>query len=781
MHGSGSSNASSASSTSSTSSTSTASTAVEIDRRALFLAQKRAAKRRPAVSAAARLQRRLSFQRLGYRTQSDYAREDLGTSARSLRRLACLGRRLATLPKTRAAYEGGGLALTKAECIARVARPDTEGDWLKLAESLPIRQLRAVVRGTATVDATDRADTNVAPRATDATDTIDAIARTGATATTAATVATAATAATATTATTATTAAAAATATTAAALATAATAASDTTDSIAEAPAAAAVAPEDCDEQRSVLEVPVPGWMVGKVAAGLRLVGKVAGAPLPEGTRWEFIAAEYLSGALPDAGGSVPGALLENVATRQDGEGDTNGPNRSNGPNGYETVKATAPADPEARDTKASSGPENGASVASPSGPALSPDGRAIGRDPVSTEEPLDVSPAGLTPWELHDVLKDAYLPAGATDLELGILLRKIRKDAVWKILGFVHYDDYIRDRLGLSPRTARRLVRLGCAGRRHPALRKALSLGDLSVLKANVVGRVLDLRLSSGAAEAWIEYARRMSMARLEDAASWAVSRVAVDPEWVRRDGRPPHPSFRFDGGLERRRGSRRRPGLAASATSCIRLWLTEGEREVLNRAVSVVRRARGPDWPLWAMLDELLDHFVDCYEDPSYRRLSAQSPTLLRDDWQCQAPGCRARSGLHVHHILARGVGGPNTLDNLVVLCDFHHLSIHRGWIGCCGKAPDRIRWSFGVQHRSLWHSDMSYSPRYEAKADWRRVPIARFVGQYRLSPDEPFATVELRLFGAVTRARGRFRNLLGDERSTRRDRHGDRSSAA
>jgi hypothetical protein len=298
--------------------------------------------------------------------------------------------------------------------------------------------------------------------------------------------------------------------------------------------------------------------------------------------------------------------------------------------------------------------------------------------------------------------------------------------------------------------------------------------------------------------------------MMRLEDAVDQAVASAAIDPAWAETNGRPPHPSFRFNDDNAKAvahdmanavahdmeeavaRGARvpegpglpqegSAPGVIASviasnpspklagfATSRLRLWLTRDEREVLERAITAVRRARGPDLPWWACIDELLDHFTEAYEDPAHVRLSRRSAVLLRDDWQCQAPGCRARSGLHVHHILARGVGGPNTFGNLLTVCDVHHLAIHRGWIACWGTAPSRIRWSFGVKRRPLWFADSPSTLRlsqakggrgardaHDEADPWVR-PIAEFVGQYRLREGEAFPTVERRLFGEVTRVR-------------------------
>lgn len=753
-----------------------------LDQRARAVARKRAIRQRPAAVAAARLEGHLSFQRLGYRTQGDYAREELGKSARTLRRMACLGRRLIALPRIRAAFESGELPLSKADCIARVATAETERAWLRMAARLPIKQLQSAVRqaggacgagGAVSVDgaaSAGRRDGGAEPRGGceegrdagaepgDGCEVGDQKGR----------------------------------------------GALDEGGNGFPTPRGEASAVDD--DSRSPMDVDVPGWMIGKAAAGLRLAGKVAGSSPPEGERWEYIAAEYLSGAPLGADGEDDGGPVDDQVRRASEEPAHDPPvsgrdHRSQTPRCYYDPPSPGrdydpaaagrdyhPAAPardyhpaahdHGHDPPAQTGDHQSFTSGSHGhlGKARTPEPvrRDDEREPEASQEQHgnDDSDA-LTPWELHKILKESYVPAGAIELELGALLLAIRSRGCWRELGFASFDDYVTERLALSPRTARRLIRLRFASRRHRVLAAALSKGVVSPLAATMLERVLDLDLDRPVAWAWIEYARRMPLQRLEDAIDWALACAAIDPAWARDHGRPPHPSFRFDGGVTGR-CSGKRPKLAAAATSTLRLWLTRDERRVLERAVSMVRRARGPDWPLWACLNDLVDHFAEAYEDPAYARLRRRSPVLRRDDWQCQVPGCRARAGLHVHHVLARGVGGPNTFDNLLVVCDFHHLAIHRGWIGCWGKAPDRIRWSFGVARGSMWFTDLSYVPRGESERDWRRLPIAEFVGQYRLLPEEGFADVERRLFGEVT-------NVQRPPRRSRTDPEPKRSHAA
>ena len=56
------------------------------------------------------------------------------------------------------------------------------------------------------------------------------------------------------------------------------------------------------------------------------------------------------------------------------------------------------------------------------------------------------------------------------------------------------------------------------------------------------------------------------------------------------------------------------------------------------------------------------------------------------------CAVPGCGATRGLHAHHIRHWEDGGPTELDNLVLVCPYHHRLHHRGIITITGPA-DRL----------------------------------------------------------------------------------------
>ncbi|UGT92105.1 HNH endonuclease [Mycobacterium ostraviense] len=62
-----------------------------------------------------------------------------------------------------------------------------------------------------------------------------------------------------------------------------------------------------------------------------------------------------------------------------------------------------------------------------------------------------------------------------------------------------------------------------------------------------------------------------------------------------------------------------------------------------------------------------------------------------LEHRDRTCAVPGCGATRGLHGHHVRHWEDGGATELDNLVLVCPYHHRSHHRGIITITGPAAD------------------------------------------------------------------------------------------
>jgi HNH endonuclease len=63
---------------------------------------------------------------------------------------------------------------------------------------------------------------------------------------------------------------------------------------------------------------------------------------------------------------------------------------------------------------------------------------------------------------------------------------------------------------------------------------------------------------------------------------------------------------------------------------------------------------------------------------------------------DVECPFPGCGAQQFTQAHHIVWWERGGRTDLDNLVLLCFFHHKLVHEyGWTVRWGDAGEVV-WS-------------------------------------------------------------------------------------
>lgn len=60
-----------------------------------------------------------------------------------------------------------------------------------------------------------------------------------------------------------------------------------------------------------------------------------------------------------------------------------------------------------------------------------------------------------------------------------------------------------------------------------------------------------------------------------------------------------------------------------------------------------------------------------------------------LEHRDRCCVVPGCGATRGLHAHHLVHWENGGHTELENLVLLCPYHHRLHHRGGLTLAGPA--------------------------------------------------------------------------------------------
>ncbi len=101
--------------------------------------------------------------------------------------------------------------------------------------------------------------------------------------------------------------------------------------------------------------------------------------------------------------------------------------------------------------------------------------------------------------------------------------------------------------------------------------------------------------------------------------------------------------------------------------------------------------------------------------------RRLvsKAQRRALLIRDRMCRYPGCHQTRHLKAHHVVPWSLGGPTDLDNLILLCQWHHTAVHEGGVTI---TEDAEGWLFSKPDGQLcqpWVSDdnLAQAPGFRA----------------------------------------------------------------
>jgi hypothetical protein len=109
------------------------------------------------------------------------------------------------------------------------------------------------------------------------------------------------------------------------------------------------------------------------------------------------------------------------------------------------------------------------------------------GPSAAHVDELVQTDLADAPPLELDRRFRTAIAFLQRVDLEMGRILRQILERRLHRELGFASFEDYVVERLDLSPRTARRLVRLA---RAPEAVATAFREGRITLLAAEAILR---------------------------------------------------------------------------------------------------------------------------------------------------------------------------------------------------------------------------------------------------------------------------------------------------
>ncbi len=602
--------------------------AAQLDGELLVACRSEAAARRHIGELARRLLRERSYQRLGFARLSDYARERLGLSARTVESAAWVVERLERLPLIAAAFDRAEISWACARALCSLAFAADERAWLERARHLTVAELEELAEA--------RCPQPADPDADDAL--ID-------------------------------------------------------------------------DEPALRLRIATSARVRALWRRALELASRVAGEVLARWRAAEAIAAEALSGRPPNAR-IADRAIVEGVrrtarerrraAAARDARDARDRPTDC-APTPSGDARAGVLGGPEHAIR-----PEHAIAIAPPVTPAVSVAAASMDSGTAAfTGAPAD-------PFALDAQLRFAAQAIHTSGPRIGRLLRVMIDQKFYRTVGFRSVDAYVRERLGISARTAWALVKVEKSTWRAGEFQRAYYDGSLSWCRALTLLPVLD-RMN---AAAWIERAESVTVRRLTDEVNHVLEArdvfgddLPLDPPSV--DDPLPSPVAQALASDGRRTQRDADAQICAHATpEALRKLAARGRAQsqicdtevAFTGPASVVALFRDaldafsdPGDPRSLALERVLRHAIATWEAlPRH-----PDPIFARDGWRCTVPGCSGRRNLHDHHLLWRSQGGGNAQDNRTPVCAGHHLhGIHRHTIRAWGEAPHAIRWELGIR---------------------------------------------------------------------------------
>ena len=436
------------------------------------------------------------------------------------------------------------------------------------------------------------------------------------------------------------------------------------------------------EEERACLEVRCTPVVRAKWWYARQLARRAAGEALPASEAMECVAAEVLSAVPLEAspGEQAPPSLGEaNACAGQ-------------------ASAAAGLAKAALRGGQAPGPPSavRSAAAASAAVPGLPP---ALPSHLCELVRGLDAADA----FELDARLRHAIALEQRLESQIGEHLLHTADGRLHLAHGLRSLEAYARERLGISPRKARGILRLARAQRRWPELHAAWRSGAISWAKAQRLIPAL-AAAEPGAAARWVEHAARVTLRRLEDEAERAA--LGLEPGFAAGDADPPTGrQVRAQTSASEKDPLRVGAARDTEEEACRVLWWGPvGAIRLFRATLCTVRRrlericGRRPSEG--EALEAMLDHAILAWGGRE-ERVRREWRVLARDGFRCSVPGCSSYRNLHDHHIVFRSQGGSDAASNRTTLCAWHHLrGVHAGRVRIAGRAPRRLRFELGLR---------------------------------------------------------------------------------
>src|SRR6185369_13014034 len=339
----------------------------------------------------------------------------------------------------------------------------------------------------------------------------------------------------------------------------------------------------------------------------------------------------------------------------------------------------------------------------------------------------------------LHDVLRILVAYREQIHAERAQLLWWLDSGSRWRHLGAASREAYALEVLGLSPKEVHASLDLVTRLTSLPKFMSAWRRGDVNAVVLRLIARVAVPRTQ----DAWLRFADTAALSRIEEEVVYqeALFACASRDEYLTRTGggipQFGSPRSRLLMRIEKmlaprdESGRKRKPCAAVPTSEPDDALLVALQREdslghlrarsfdfdappdvaaMVATMIEVKRRKLGETATEGACVVEALRQMIRDLVPPRRllrRQLGRNLKVLERDGWRCSNPMCRARSRLHVHHIVFRSHGGSDEPWNLITLCVGCHALVHSGRLKIVGRAPDQLEFSTPIGE--LWREGL------------------------------------------------------------------------
>jgi hypothetical protein len=352
----------------------------------------------------------------------------------------------------------------------------------------------------------------------------------------------------------------------------------------------------------------------------------------------------------------------------------------------------------------------------------------------------------------VHRRLKRIVRARAALDVEEAVALRDAQALRLWRHYGYASLLEYMELEMGYTPRVAIERLRVAKAIEDLPVIAEAMAQGDLSFSGARELTRVATPETE----QAWLEAAQdknvrevealvsghergdtpddpidptlRKRTLRYEEIAPETVALVRQARQILDRELGERLDDNGFLRALARRVIDRTHVGRASSGISDAapeRTRASERTRAPYQIAVMTCAQCKrgwqdgggvtvemSPPALETALCDA--EH-IGTVDGESTQRTKQDIPpavrrkVLRRDHERCRVPGCRSSRNIDLHHIVPREHGGSHRAENLLALCESHHLAHHQGALIIEGTASNprftrRAHNSFALAERAI-----------------------------------------------------------------------------